>query len=171
MEKGLLDFALLTYPQFNQNYDYLQLPSKDKWGLVVPKDDPLAKMSKIISKDIKKLPLIMSRRTYLRGSNNKVVKSWFGHSFGKLNIIATFNLVYNASFMVQEGLGYLLCFEHLLHNDKLVFIPLEPKLETEQYLVWKKGKVLSPAAELFLDSLKVYLVDYQDPENHCPKKA
>ncbi|MGT2958524.1 LysR family transcriptional regulator [Streptococcus bovimastitidis] len=171
LEKGLLDFALLTYPQINQNYDYLKLPTKDQWGLVLPKTDELAQKQKIEMKDIKKLPLIIPRRTYLSSDSNNKVRAWFGKQFANLNIISTFNLVYNANFMVQEGMGYLLCFDHLLSNDNLVFIPLEPKLETEQYLVWKNGKVLSPAAELFLDSLKVYLIDYQNPENHCPKKA
>ena len=43
LDKGLLDFAVLIEPIDISKYDYLTLPEKDRWGVVMKKDSPLAK--------------------------------------------------------------------------------------------------------------------------------
>ena len=77
--------------------------------------------------------------------------------FDKLNIVATYNLVYNASLMVDEGFGYALCLDKLVNTSEsstLCFKPLAPKLESHLDIVWKKNQVFSKAAEKFLQILK-----------------
>ena len=43
LDKGLLDFAVLAEKPDTDKYDHLAFPQADRWGLVFPADDPLAK--------------------------------------------------------------------------------------------------------------------------------
>ena len=72
---------------------------------------------------------------------------------GRLNVVATYNLVYNASLLVDEGLGYALTLDKLVNTtgSRLCFRPLTPALDIGMYLVWKKYQVFSKAAEKFLE--------------------
>ena len=82
---------------------------------------------------------------------------WSGRDFNKLNIVATYNLIYNASLMVDEGFGYALCLDRLGYSadhNNLCFRPLEPGLETHLDIAWKKYQVFSKAAEKFLEALQ-----------------
>ena len=52
---------------------------------------------------------------------------------------------------------YLLAFEQLIDtgaDSELCFRPLEPRLETKMFIIWKKYQVFSPIAGLLLDKLK-----------------
>ena len=75
---------------------------------------------------------------------------------GQLQVVATYNLVLNASLLVDEGLGYALCFDGLINTEgsSLCFRPLEPSLEAAASLVWKKYQVFSKPAELLLQVLR-----------------
>lgn len=71
--------------------------------------------------------------------------------------MATYNLIYNASLMVEEGLGYALCLDKLVNtseNSRLCFRPLTPKMEAHLDIVWKKYQVFSSAAERFLGKVQ-----------------
>ena len=48
-----------------------------------------------------------------------------------LNIISSYTLLYNASLMVEEGLGYAICFDKLINttgNSLLTYRPLTPSV-------------------------------------------
>lgn len=48
-----------------------------------------------------------------------------------LNIVATYNLIFNASLMVDEGLGYAITFNGIINTtgvSNLCFQPLSPCL-------------------------------------------
>ena len=71
----------------------------------------------------------------------------------KLNIVATYNLLYNGSLMVDEGMGYAICFDKIINvsgESSLCFRPLAPQTEAGMSLVWKKYQVFTKAAEKFL---------------------
>lgn len=70
----------------------------------------------------------------------------------KLNIVASYNLLFNGSIMVEEGIGYALCFDKIINtggDSELCFRPLLPKAETPLYVIWKKYQTFSKAAEKF----------------------
>ena len=49
-----------------------------------------------------------------------------------LNVIGTYNLLYNASLLVKENIGYALCIDKLMNTSEestLLLPPLSPKLE------------------------------------------
>lgn len=153
LDKGLLDFGLLIQPTDVAKYQSLHLPAKDIWGVLMRKDSPLADKKSISPMDVWGLPLITSRQRLINGSMAK----WMKTDYEKLHIVATYNLIYNASIMVEEGLGYALCLDRLVNttgNSVLCFRPFEPRLESGLDIVWKKYQVFSKAAELFLERIK-----------------
>ena len=85
------------------------------------------------------------------------MSGWLGRNFKELNIVATYNLLYNASVMVEEGLGYALCLDRLINttgNSSLCFRPLIPALKSSLDLVWKKYQSFSKSEQLFLERLQ-----------------
>ena len=157
LDKGMLDFGILIQPVNIAKYDYLNLPAKDVWGVVMRRDSPLAEKKSITREDLAGLPLICSRQAILPQREGNEFAGWFGEDFEKLDIVTTFNLIYNASLMVESGIGYAITLDRLVstaEGSALCFRPLKPKLESGLNIVWKKYQVFSPAAELFLERLK-----------------
>ncbi|ULQ60427.1 LysR family transcriptional regulator [Brucepastera parasyntrophica] len=156
LDKGLLDFGLLI--ELNPlKYESLRLPAVDTWGLLMRKDSPLAARKTIKPKDLWNIPLITSRQSL---AAEKILK-WLNKDFDELNLVATYNLVYNASLMVREGMGYALCLDRLVNTSgpgTLCFRPLWPVLESNLHMVWKKDQVFSKASGLFLKKLRQALV-------------
>ncbi|MCB6347019.1 LysR family transcriptional regulator [Enterocloster lavalensis] len=153
LDKGLLDFGVLIEPANMKKYDYIRLPATDTWGLLMPRDCPLAARPVIRPQDLWDLPLITSRQSML--SNE--FSGWLGKEFEKLRIVATYNLVYNASLLVAAGMGYALCLDKLVNTSEespLCFRPLEPRMEVHLDIVWKKYQVFSGAAERFLKEVR-----------------
>lgn len=152
LDKGIIDFAVLAQEPNPAKYHSLAFPNADLWGLVMPKDCPLAEKDTIYADDLTGLPLFCSEQ----GWNNDISK-WCGSRMDQLHLEGSFRLSYNGSLFVKEGLGYLLTFEHLIDTNPgsgLVFRPLAPKLETKIYLIWKKYQVFTPIAERLLRLLE-----------------
>ena len=156
LDKGLLDFGVLIQPIDLSKYDNITLPDKDVWGVIMRKDSPLADKKEIKLEDLISVPLIASRQMSEKYSAQSGFLNWFGKDFKKLNIVATYNLVYNAAIMVKAGIGYAVTLDKLVNttgDSEICFRPLSPKLESSLDIVWKKYQVFSPAAKLFLDRL------------------
>ena len=152
LDKGLLDFMVLAELPDSRKYEYLAFPERDVWGLVIPKEDPLAEKNVIRPEDLVGLPLFCSEQGW-----NGDIKKWAGRSFSKMKLEGSFRLSYNGSVFTREGLGYLLTFRHLIDTSLesgLVFRPLEPALETTLYIAWNRYQVFTPIAERFLQKLK-----------------
>lgn len=157
LDNGLLDFGILIQPADIAKYDSLELPAKDVWGVVMRKDSPLAAKECICKEDLRTVPLLCSRQAVLSQRHGNAFAAWFGADFDKLNIVSTYNLIYNAAVMVEEGVGYAVTLDNLANTSAasdLCFRPLSPRLESGLNVVWKKYQVFSPAAEIFLDRLK-----------------
>lgn len=163
LDSGLLDFGIVIEPTDKQKYDYIKLPATDVWGVLMRKDSPLADKPFIEPKDLVDKPLLISRQTAV--SNE--ITGWFGQDVNDLNIIGTYNLLYNAALMVEENLGYALCLDKLINtsgNSQLCFKPLNPRLEVNLNVFWKKHQVFSNAASKFLDQLRSNIKEY-NPKN------
>lgn len=155
LEKGLLDFGVLLGDIDRTRYNYLPLPMKDTWGVLMRRDSPLAGQQTVSPAQMWDKPLILSRQM----DNKSGLYRWLGKEPTQLNTVATYNLIYNASLMVDEGMGYAFTLDKLVNTigSNLCFRPLQPKLELGMHLVWKKSQVFSKAAGLFLDCLQAYL--------------
>ncbi|PHK49032.1 LysR family transcriptional regulator [Staphylococcus edaphicus] len=154
LDKGLLDFGILIQPVNLNKYKSLYLSTSDHWGIIAKKDDVLAQKSDVIKEDLVDKPLICSRQVLDTAIDKNDFTEWFGDLFNHLNIVGTFNLAYNAGWMVKAGLGYAITLDSIIDTSKeseLTFIPLEPRLISKHNLVWRKDHTFSKAAQLFLD--------------------
>lgn len=153
LDKGLIDFGLLVEPFDIAKYDYIRLPLKDTWGVLMRKDSPLAKKDSITPEDLWEQPLIISHQT----SISHEMMSWLQRDTSQLNIVATYDLVYNASRFVKTGFGYVIALDKLINttgDSELCFRPLSPLLEAGLCIVWKKNQVFSRAANQFLKQIQ-----------------
>ena len=125
---------------------------KDTWGVLMQRNSPLAEKEAISPQDLWDKPLILSRQADNKGG----LYRWLQKEPTELHTVATYNLIYNASLMVDEGMGYVFTLDKLINTtgSNLCFRPLKPKLELGMYLVWKKSQIFSRAMELFLEQLR-----------------
>ena len=157
LDRGLLDFGVLIQPADLSRYDSVNLPEKDVWGVLTRKDSPLAARQSITRQELLGEPLMLSRQAIRRTSAKNEFIEWFKDDFEKLDVVATFNLVYNAAILAENGVGHVITIGGLAdtsENSSLCFRLLEPKLETSLNIVWKKYQVFSPAAEVFLQKIR-----------------
>lgn len=153
LDRGLIDFGVVYSPVDTTVYSSIKVPIWDTWGVLMRKDSPLAQKDVIQPQDLWDKPLILSAQK----TDAWPMSSWFGQDITRLNIVATYNLVFNASLLVEEGLGYAVCFDKLINvsgDSKLCFRPLSPKMEAEASIIWKRYQLLSKAAQKFMDCLK-----------------
>lgn len=152
LDQGLFDFAVIAQAVDLSKYNYLEFPGSDTWGVIMRKDDVLAQKEKIFVDDLLDQPLIVSRQ----GINDDLPKI-FQEKVDNLNIVATYNLAYNAGILVKVGLGYALSFDRLVDTSEkspLCFRPFHPSLKTKLFLIWKKYPTFTSAAKVFLNHLQ-----------------
>lgn len=154
LDKGLIDFGVFIEPAELDRHDSLPLPMTDRWGVLMRRDSPLADRPYVTRDDLEGLPVIRSRHSMGRSR----ISEWFGGD-DRCNVAATYNLLYNASLLVEQGAGYAVGLEGLINTEgsELCFRPLEPEVVSRLYIARKKYRPLSPAAEIFLAELKKLL--------------
>ena len=150
LSNGLIDFAVIFTDVDHTLYESISMPVEDGFGVLMPKGSPLAEKESLRLSDLKGYPLIVSRASEQFFSGVK--------GYSSLNIVATYNLLYNASLLVEDGLGYAICFDRLINvtgDSTLCIRPLVPRIENAGNLIWKKYQVFSPAVQLFIDRIRI----------------
>ncbi len=157
LEKGLLDFALVFGPVDQTKYHMIRLAGEERWGVLMKKDAPLAQKKKISPKDLADQPLLLSKTSLA----DSTLLNWMHKDRDQVNIRDTYNLIYNGSLMVEEGIGYALTIEKLINvtDTDLAFRLLDPPVSAEVHFVWKKYQTLSKAAQCYLDEVKKVMRD------------
>ena len=154
LEHGSLDFAVFLEPIDTMKYKYVSLPERSCWGLLVPENCQLAQKSYVQKLDLPTVPLIFHRRIGLQ----RLISHWAETDIENLNITATYNVINGSpEKIVKSKLGYYLTTEDLLPaclENGVCFRSLEPPLEIQYALAWKRYAVLPKAAELFLNVLE-----------------
>lgn len=159
LDNGLIDFGLFVGQTDICKYDSIKLPMEDAWGVLMRKDSPLAEKESIQAEDLWDKPLILSHQA----SINSEMFSWLRADISKLNVVATYDLVYNAAQFVKKGFGYVIALDKLINttgDSNLCFRPLLPALHADLYIVWKKYQVLSRASNIFLKQLQKELAAF-----------
>lgn len=98
MDRGLLDIGLLLEPVDIGKYEFIRLDIKERWVVLMRPDDPLASQENVTAQDLLGRPLILPRRTSVRGE----LASWFGDFYERLNVVFTSNLNTNGALMVAS---------------------------------------------------------------------
>ena len=159
LDKGLIDFGVVFGSVDYAKYNSIPLPYKDTWGVLMRKDSPLALKETVSPEDLWDKPLIVSRQD----DDNGALTAWIKREISEIKIVATYNLLFNASLMVEEGLGYAIGFDKIINtsgNSSLCFRPLSPKREDGMNIIWKKYQVFSKASERFMQKIKELLITY-----------
>ena len=112
LNNGLLDFALIFSEVDRSQYHSLTLPQEDRFGVLMRRDSELAERNVITLADLEDKPLIISR------ASGEMIHGLMGR---QPHIAATYNLIYNASLLVEDGLGYALGFDKLINVDGALF--------------------------------------------------
>ena len=153
LDQGLLDFGLLMEPVNVIRYASVRLPYKERCGLLLRADHPLAGQTVIHREDLSTTALITPDRLYMQ----KELENWLGRPLSELDVFATFNIVANTVSLVESGTAAALTIEGAVRRftgSELVFRPLEPDLSLPVVLIWKKSLPVSGAAHHFLESIR-----------------
>lgn len=146
LNKGVYDLGITIGDFDNRKYNALALKNRDQWGVLVPKNHPLTKFDKVELTDILSYPLITSAQT------NNDLRELAG--LGDYHIVATYNLLYNASLLVKAGLGIAICLGDIINtsytDSELKFIPFATQKHDSLQILWKKQSTQSPSTKLFL---------------------
>lgn len=148
MDNGLTDLGLLLEPVEITRYNFLRMPRKERWCVLLRKDSPLAEKSVITPADLQGQRLIMTKRKSVQNE----LENWLGKYYDQIKVVATSNLsYYNRSIMVKNNLGIATCHEFQNAYEELCLRPLEPEISNGSVLIWKKAQVFSPAVIKFIE--------------------
>ena len=161
LDKGLTDFGIVVDLPDVSKYNSLRLPLADEWGILMRRDSELAKKETIEKDQLAELRILCSVQSMTKGSK---LLEWLGDDIRNINIIARYNLIYNASLLVKAGMGYAIGLNRLINttgDSELCFKPLFPPLTTHLDIIWKKYAALSRPAQIFLDTLQRIILSCQ----------
>lgn len=150
LEKGLIDIGLFMEPADVGKYQFIRVPERIPWGILVRRDSALAGKGSVTAADLLGIPIILTRRDSIKNE----LANWFGECFDQLDIAATYNLLYNAAILAETMNGAVLCMGNQYSFENLTFVPLEPRLETGSVLVWKKNQFNSSATAKFIEYIR-----------------
>ena len=156
MDQGLVDIGLLLEPIDIEKYDFIRLPVKERWVVLMRPDSPLAGKESVTAEDLAGLPLSLPRRMRVQGE----LASWFGDRYENLSVRFHSNLSTNAAMMVHSGLAYAIVIEGAVpfwDQTKVTYRPLSPELAATSVLAWKRGQPFSPAVTKFISHIKCFL--------------
>ena len=97
-----------------------------------------------------------------QGMKTNILRSWLSPVLDAVDIGVHYSLATNTKFLARKGVGVVITYENLITSDTgntydttsdLTFIPLDPPLEAQHGLLWKKA-LLSRQAQAFLDILQ-----------------
>lgn len=153
LDRGLIDFGVV-FGDFDQSkYEYAETGFSERYGVLMRRDDPLAEKEEIKPDDLWGRPIIVSRQAICDQSVTDIL----GCGEDDLNIVGSFNLLYNGSLMVEAGMGYAIAFDKIVNvtgDSRLCFRPLTQASPVPMYVVWKKYQIITKAAEKFLEQLR-----------------
>lgn len=153
IERGLLDVGFLLEPVDVSKYEFVRIPIREEWGVLVSEGSKLAQKTSVTPQDLADKSLLFARRDLVK----RELMNWFGSYADDLNIVACGNLPFNLSMLVQQGMGAYLSIRKSCQYDGVCFRPLSPKLESNVVLAWKKNQAMSPAAQKLLEEAKKYI--------------
>ena len=160
LDKGLLDFGIVFQSVDTSKYNSADLPLKDRFGVLMRRDSPLAQKEYVTIADLKGQPLIIPRQP----NHNSMFLESIGIDEQSVKVAAQYNLVYNGSVMAAEGVGYCICIDRLINvtgESDMCFRPFSPAIETGCSFIWKRNAVFSKAAEKFLEQFIADIQSYR----------
>ncbi len=156
IERGVADVGLLLEPIEMERFEFIRMKLRERWCVLMNAKDPLAQKESLSVNELKALPLCLPRRMNIRSE----LANLFGDDFKALNIVFTSNLTTNAAVIAQKGLAYPVVIEGNISfwdKEKIVSVPLSPKLTATSVLAWKREQPFGLAATKFIEFSKCFL--------------
>lgn len=153
VDKGLIDIGFVLEPVETTKYEFMRISQKETWGILVPSDHPLAERDRVSTKEVMAYPLILPKRENVRNE----ILNWMQVEESQLQITANYTLLSNVVLLVEEGMGCAVCLDGALaigERSRLRFVPFYPEHVTKSVLLWKKKRLFSPAASLFIQMIR-----------------
>lgn len=153
LDRGLLDLGILLEPTDLSKYAYISLPARERWCVIMRKDNPLAEKQSIVAADLAGQNVSIPTRT----ANKSSLAVWFGDKFDSLKIYVTHNLIYNTAVLVKSGLCVALTLEgavSLYENPDIAIRPLFPEMTLTSVIAWKQMQPASKAAIKFIEYIR-----------------
>lgn len=151
LDSGRVDFGVFIGHADLSRYEFLQLPACDRWGAFMREDDPLAELERVTPSELANRSLILSEQA------SREMGAWFHRDLEGLDVVATYNLLYNAALFARRGIGVVISLEGIVDTSEgsgLAFRPLEPVISADVFIAWKRYQSFSPAAEAFLGEIR-----------------
>ena len=107
--------------------------------------------------DLRGRRLIVSSQGATPTSEEDATLGLFGRE--GYNVVATYTLAYNASLMVERGLGVCVSLDQLIYTGEdslLAFVPLSDLPPLRSRIIWKRYQPLSRACDVFLRALRAH---------------
>lgn len=148
VDKGLLDFGLIMGHEPDSAHDSIEIPWADHWGLLMRRDDPFASRASLTLDDLRERRLIVSSQST---AGSSLTSSFFEDE--DFDIVATYTLLFNASLLVERGVGAAVCLDGIVRTGDgtpFAIVPIEGMPEVGSRLLWKRYQSLSRACEVFL---------------------
>lgn len=149
VNSGALDFGIVMGQRDLSNFNSLHLKKKNHFAAYFKPGLALAQKKTITLEDLSHYPLIVS--------NKSNTDAWTHDGKLKLNIIAEYNLPYNALIMVKEIGAVLIAYQNYVPNelkDDLLMRPLVPNCSEANTLIWKKNIKLSHLCTYFINTVR-----------------
>lgn len=151
LDRGRADFGVFVGHADLSRFEFLQLPARDRWGVFMREDDPLTSLESVSPDDLAGRSLVLSEQA------GREMGTWFHRDLDDLDVVATYNLLYNAALLARRGVGYVISLEGIVDTSAgsgLAFRPLEPAVSADIFIAWKRYQSFSPAAEAFLAEIR-----------------
>ena len=151
LDSGRVDFGVFIGHADLSRYEFLQLPALDRWGAFMREDDPLAELEHVTPADLANRSIILSEQA------SREMGAWFRRDLEDLDVVATYNLLYNAALLARRGIGVVVSLEGIVDTREgsgLAFRPLDPAITADVFIAWKRYQSFSLAAEVFLGEIR-----------------
>lgn len=153
LHSGLTDLGVLVGTADASDYASIRLKTRDVWGVITRTDGAWAGKTRIEAKDLIGEPLLCSRQAYERNE----FSGWLNYLAEDLQIVGTFNLLYNACLQAEAGVGHVLALGGIINltpESKLMWLPLYPTLFADVSVVWEPSRRLGKPLQLLLSFLQ-----------------
>lgn len=158
MENGLVDFGMFIEPVDISVYNFLRMPCKEQWTVLMRRDHELSQKACISRDDLAGQTLIMAKRKSVRN----VVENWLGDRYTSVHVGVTMNLsASNKTIFVEKKMGLAVGLEFELTSQDVCQRPLWPPILTECVLTWKKTTYLPPLMHQFIQFMKEFFAGYE----------
>lgn len=151
LEQGSLDMGLFLEPIGLEKYTAVRMRTKERWGVLIHQDTPLAGKMAIHPGD---LVGTLVFTIHINTPEHSELAQWSGDFAKDMDFSANYNVLHNAVIMARERKGAVICLEQDCHYADMVFLPLEPTLSVGSSVAWKEGQTLSKATKAFCQFLQ-----------------